>query len=188
MSRDGTAGFLSAIAAGSSSPVLLFEAEFASGWLRLWTGIGPISWNSYTWTGAGNLVGVSPMTETADLRAVGITISLSGMPSALISTALGQSRQGKIGRVYLGFLNSSGAIVADPYLSFEGRLDVPTIADQGDSCTISISYESRLIDLDRPRERRYTGEDQRMDHPEDRGFDNVASLQDASIVWGRDYG
>lgn len=186
MSRSGTAGFLSEIAAGSSSPVLLFEAEFSSGWLRLWTGIGPITWNTYTWTGAGNLIGVSPVQETADLRAVGITVSLSGMPSSLISVALAQARQGKIGRVYLGFLNSSGAIVADPYLSFEGRLDVPEIADSGDDCTISISYESRLIDLDRPRERRYTGEDQRIDYPEDRGFDNVATLQDTPVVWGRE--
>lgn len=185
MTRDLTANVLAQLASGTVSPVHFFEAEFVTGWLRLWTGTGPISWNGQTWTGAGNLVGVSSITETADSRAVGITISLSGLPTSLISLALSEARQGKIGRVYLGFIDSAGAVVADPYKSFEGRLDVPEIADEGETCTISISYESRLIDLERSRERRYTGEDQRLDYPEDRGFDNVAALQDAVVLWGR---
>lgn len=184
-SRELSVNVLAELAAGKFSPVHLFEAEFVTGWLRLWTGLGPIAWNGQTWTGAGNLVGVSAITETSDSRAVGITISLSGMPSSLIALALTEARQGKIGRVYLGFINAAGAVIADPYKSFEGRLDVPEIADQGDTCTISISYESRLIDLERPRERRYTGEDQRLDYPTDRGFDNVPGLQDAVILWGR---
>lgn len=185
MSRDLSAGVLAQLDAGAFRPVLFFEAEFASGTLRLWSGVGSVTWNAQTWTGAGQLIGISSITETTDARAVGVTISLSGMPTSLIAVALSEARQGKLGRVYLGFLNASGAVIADPYKSFEGRLDVPEISDQGDSCTIAISYESRLIDLERPRERRYTAEDQKIDYPDDRGFDNVASLQDAVIMWGR---
>jgi hypothetical protein len=50
---------------------------------------------------------------------------------------------------------------------------------------VSISYESRLIDLERSRESRYTNEDQQRAFPGDRGFEFVPSLQDLSLTWGR---
>lgn len=184
MSRDLSSGALAEVTADSCAPVLFYEGEFSGGTVRLWTGVGSVSWNAQTWTGAGSLLAVSGITETVDLRAVGITVSLSGMPSSLISIALAQANQGLPGRVYLGFLTDAGAIVADPYLSFSGRLDVPEISDDGETCTISISYESRLIDLERPRARRYTAADQKARHPTDLGFDNVPGLQDAVIIWG----
>jgi hypothetical protein len=75
-------------------------------------------------------------------------------------------------------------IIADPFKCFEGRFDVPDIVDEGARATISARYESRLIDLDRVRARRYTDEDQKLDYPTDKGFEYVPSLQDAQIPWG----
>lgn len=86
---------------------------------------------------------------------------------------------------FLGVLNDSGAVVSDPYLLFSGRMDLMNIDDGGETCIISISAESRLIDLDRTRERRYTSEDQKIDFPNDKGLEFVADLQDKEIVWGR---
>lgn len=74
-------------------------------------------------------------------------------------------------------------IVADPYLAFVGRLDVPVIDDAGASCVISMQYESRLIDLQRTRERRWTHEDQQIDFPGDLGFEYVTSLPDQVLIW-----
>lgn len=185
MSRDLTVAAQAALAAGNVQPIVLYEGEFSAGTLRLWTGLGTVSWNGQNWLGAGQLLGMSSIQETTEVRAAGVTVSLSGMPGTLISLVLAQARQGKAGRVYLGLLDSAGAIIADPYQAFVGRLDVPEIVDAGEVCTISISYESRLIDLERPRERRYTAEDQGIDYPLDRGFDYVPALQDAVIVWGR---
>lgn len=184
MARDLTASVITQLQAASVEVGILFEGEFASGWVRLWSGIGTLSWDSKTWTGTGNLLGISGIDETAEVRASGMTVSLSGVPSDLLSAALGDARSGRIGRVYLAFF-SGGSIVADPILQFEGRLDVPAIEDGPETATISISYESELIDLERARERRYTPEDQQIDFPGDLGFDYVASLQDAQITWGR---
>jgi hypothetical protein len=184
MARDLTASVITQLQAASVEVGILFEGEFASGWVRLWSGIGTLSWDSKTWTGTGNLLGISGIDETAEVRASGMTVSLSGVPSDLLSAALGDARSGRIGRVYLAFF-SGGSIVADPILQFEGRLDVPAIEDGPETATISISYESELIDLERARERRYTPEDQAIDFPGDLGFDYVASLQEAQITWGR---
>lgn len=184
MARDLTASVITQLQSASVTVGILFEGEFASGWVRLWSGIGTLSWDSKTWTGTGNLLGISGIDETAEVRASGMTVSLSGVPSDLLSAALGDARSGRIGRVYLAFFSGS-SIVADPILQFEGRLDVPAIEDGPETATISISYESELIDLERARERRYTPEDQQIDFPGDLGFDYVASLQDAQITWGR---
>ena len=184
MARDLTAGVITQLQAASVEVGVLFEGEFASGWVRFWSGVGTLSWDGKSWSGVGTLLGISGIDETNEIRASGLTVSLSGVPSDLLSAALGDARSGKTGRVYLAFF-SSGSIVADPILQFEGRLDVPAIEDGPDTATISISYESELIDLERARERRYTPEDQAIDFPGDLGFDYVAALQDAQITWGR---
>jgi hypothetical protein len=185
MSRDITSGLNTELTSSVLRPVLFYEGEFSSGFLRLWSGIGTMTWDSKDWTGAGYLLGLSPIEETGDVRASGMSISLSGMPSSLIATALSEARQGKPGKVWVGALDATGAVVADPNLHFWGRLDVPAIDEQGDTCTITVTYESRLISLGRSRERRYTLEDQKIDFPEDKAFEFVESLQDATITWGR---
>lgn len=394
--RNLTAGMLAAIAAGTVRPAVLYEGVFVSGgsdaYLRLWTGVGDLVWNSVTWTGGGQLLAISPLEEAAEVRAVGFSVTLSGMPSSLIANALVNARQGKPGKLYLAlfvvepylslpgisgnyastpdsaavdfsvaidiavdaqlddwadadyqvlaakddlvtrgwifftdagtgrlvlfvmdatltpvsaistvatgfaagsrhwvravfepavsqvrfYASSEGAqwaqlgaavavgsasprntthavtvgaasggsypatgriyaaifsgtvggapaarlqpghftaagtgvsatgevwtlqtsggtparivgqadLVADPYQLDGGRLDFTVIEDAGDTCTIAAQYESRLVDLERPRERRYTAEDQKIDYPADLGFDYVPSLQETELIWG----
>jgi hypothetical protein len=171
------------VQAGTLRPVIFYEGEFASGTLRLWSGLGSISWNGQSWQGAGNLLSISAVTETADVRAAPMTVMLSGNVSALIATALAEARLGKPGKVWLGATNEAGAIIVDPYLAFSGRLNVPKIEDAGEQCAISITYESRLIDLQRARARRWSDEDQQIDFPGDLGFEYVSGLPEQVIEW-----
>lgn len=76
-------------------------------------------------------------------------------------------------------------MIDDPILMFEGKLDVPSIQEGGDTSTITLSYESRLIDLQRSRESRYTNEDQQRAFAGDLGCEFVASLQEKQITWGK---
>jgi hypothetical protein len=64
-------------------------------------------------------------------------------------------------------------------------MDTMGIEDSGDTANIGLTAESRLIDLERSRERRYTSEDQKIDYPNDKGLEFIADLQDKEIVWGR---
>jgi hypothetical protein len=82
-------------------------------------------------------------------------------------------------------MNTSNQVIVDPYLAFEGRLDIPSIQEDGDNSIITISYESRLIDLERSREIRYTHEEQTRLFPGDLGFEYVASMQEKEVLWGR---
>ena len=114
MARDLTASVITQLQSASVEVGILFEGEFASGWVRLWSGIGTLSWDSKTWTGTGNLLGISGIDETAEVRAAGLTVSLSGVPSDLLSAALGDARSGRIGRVYGGAVQGFGDEMVAP--------------------------------------------------------------------------
>ena len=184
MSRDLSGAVVSEITAAELQPFLLFEGDFIGGTVRAWSGIGDLSWDSKNWTGTGNLLTVSAVQENADTVASGATVTLTGVPVELISLALSSVRQGGAGRIYLGFL-SAGAVVADPVLVFEGKLDVPVIEEDAETASIAIAYESRLIDLQKPRESRYTDQDQQRIYPGDLGMSFVPSLQEKTLAWGR---
>lgn len=162
-----------------------FEGEFATGPVRLWTGYGERSWDGKTWLGAGALLAVGAIEETNGVVANGLTVSLSGIPLDMIALAINEARQGAAGRIWVGFCDEQWALVGAPELLFAGLLDVPQIEESGDTATISISYESQLIDLQRPREWRYTHESQQQISPGDRGFEFVTSIQDIDLKWGR---
>lgn len=184
MSRGLSAGMLSQIGSASVTPILFFYGEFASGNVRMWSGIGDLSWDSQTWLGAGSLVQVSNIEESAEIKATGIVVTFNGIPADLLSLVLSDVRQGALGKVWLGFL-ASGSVVATPWLIFEGRIDTPVISEDAESCSIAITYESRLIDLSRPRSSRYTDQDQKREFPGDLGMEFVLALQDKDIPWGR---
>lgn len=184
MSRTITAAVVVELASGQVRPAIFFEAQFPSGFLRLWSGLGDITWNGSVWTGAGNLMGIGAIEESADVVATGTTISLSGIPTDLVSLCLSDARQGMPGKVWIGFMTAAMAVIADPILAFAGRLDVPSIMDGAERCEIQITYESRLIDLNRAREWRYTHESQQQFSAGDRGFEYVSALQDKEVRWG----
>jgi hypothetical protein len=138
-----------------------------------------------TWQGAGSLGTISPMTESADVKANGVTIAFSGIPSADIARVLNEVRQGYPVKIWFGCLDSAGNVIADPYQAFGGRMDVPAIDEGATTSTISISVENRLIDLQKPRERRYTHEDQQISYAGDLGFQYVPQIQDWNGTWGK---
>ncbi len=184
-SRTISAGLSTALQADRVYPLLLAEMIFDSGDLRLWNGVGDLTALGETWTGTGLMLSISPMEETTEIRATGVNIALSGIPSALVSIALAEDYQGRAASVYIGALDaSSGAVVTDPIKGFSGLIDTMPIDDSGETATIVVAVESRLIRLEDAARRRYTAQDQRVDYPNDTGLDHVTAIQSVQIVWG----
>lgn len=183
MSRNLTNLVIAEVEATQLEPFLMFKGDFVDGEIHIWSGYGDIDWNGQTWTGAGTLLSVSNVMEDNEISAKGITVTMNGIPQEIISLILADCRQGADGLIYLGFL-SSGLVVNNPILIFEGKLDVPVIDEGAETSSISITYESRLIDLLRTRESRFTDEDQKRAFAGDLGCEFVVSLQDKNIKWG----
>ncbi len=186
MVRSLTAGMVTEVTAATLRPILLVKLAFDSGDLNLWTGVGDLVFSGDTYTGAGDLLAFSPIEEGVALKAVGLTGALSGIPSAIISTALAEDYMGRPVTVWFGALTAAGALVADPEPIFGGLIDSMPIEDAGETAIIQIQAENRLARLEEAPGRRYTPEDQAIEYAGDKGLDFVVALNDGrEIVWGR---
>ena len=67
-------------------------------------------------------------------------------------------------------------------------MDTMTIAEAGEYSSITIAVENKLIAFERIKIRRYTAEDQKIDHPTDKGFEFVTAIVEKEIIWGRPTG
>lgn len=181
-----------ATGAGSGSGI----ASESPAELNLWSGVGDLTYDSETYTGVGDLLNISAVTETSDMQASGINVTLTGVKSSLVVIAKDHEYQGRAITVMLGAFDASGDLVADPTVIFAGFMDTMTISESGQTSTISIACENKLIAFERAKVRRYTAEDQKIDYPlklangdpnpnYDAGFEFVTAIQNKDIIWGR---
>lgn len=183
MARELPSALASAVVARVVRVALLAQFDFASETLRMWTGQADTNWDGHTWTGAGDLGGITPVDETTEIGASGLTFTLSGIPSNLVTLALEDHYRGRQCRLWLACLTEAGAVEAAVRI-FGGRMDVMSIEDSGETSTIAIQAESRLVDLMRARDARYTDATQKRLFPGDLGCEYVAALAEKPLPWG----
>lgn len=185
MSRDLTVAMADGLGAPTVAPVLLFELEFSTV-QYLWTGVGVLPWNGHDYLGLGKFIELSPVEETDKIEARGFSIKLSGARPEDIALALTELQTRKPGLVRFGLMDGAGALVASPKVWSRGRLDIGEV-DDSDTANplIVLQYENELIDLERPREWRYTDEHQKLLHNGDASLRYIASYADKVIYWGR---
>jgi hypothetical protein len=183
MARDLPVAVASAITQPVVPLAFFAELQFASGTVRMWSGFGTKSWNGQNWSGAGDFGGLSPVDESTEVRAAGLAFTLSGIPSNSIALALGDSYRGRPCKLWMAILDDAEAIVGAHQI-FAGRMDVMKIDDTGETATISVQAESRLVDLRRPRSLRYTDAEQQRLFAGDVGLEYVAKLAEKPLFWG----
>ena len=189
MSRTITSAFNTAITSKVVQPIVGIELEISDGTLRFWNGYGNITMtaggSSKVFTGAGDFLGISPISESSTLQMQGINILLTGIKSSLISSILSAQYTNRDATLYMGLFNTSGSVIGDVYTLFKGKMDVCNITENGETSNISLNVESRLIVFELPKERLYTLEDQQIDFSSDLGFEFIPELQDKEITWGK---
>lgn len=181
MSRTVPPALLAALAQPTVRPFHAVECLFDSGPIRLWTGVGERTIAGEVYAGAGTLMMVGGLEETADVTPRQATITLSALPAEVLALALAEAFQRRLCRIRFGVVD-----VPDTVLVFEGLMNTMPIADGADTATIGLTIDSRLIELDQaPSHLRYTAESQRARYPGDTFFDFVADIQDRDFVLGR---
>ena len=185
MSRSLTSAMESAVTADLVRPITLVQCAFDTGNLNLWSGIGDLTVSGVDYVGAGSLLSIGEIAETSELSANGITVTLSGVTSPLLSKARDEDYQGRELKVLLGAMDAVNGVISNPVVVFSGFMDTMVINDGGETSTIQVTVENRLIEFERTRVRRYTAEDQKIDFPTDKGLEVGAEMEEKEIVWGR---
>jgi len=137
------------------------------------------------YVGAGDLLSISEIAESADLTANGASVTLTGLKTSLIQTARDEDYQGRKMTIALGAMNETADVIATPAIMFTGFMDVMTINDGGEYSTINVTCENKLIAFERSNRRRNTDGDQRIDYPADEGFSFVTAIQEKDFYWGQ---
>ena len=166
--------------------VFAVKLQFDTETIRLHTGAGELTIDSETYEGAGTLLSIGDIEDSADLASNGVTFSLSGMDADVLGYALTENYQNRLVTMKFGFLSGGTDHVIGSMDLYVGRMtQINIIDDPIGGSVISVQTESRLIDLRRPSNYRYTKESQNYLYPNDTALDDVASIQDIRLQWGR---
>ena len=185
MSRDLTTIVQNALDDNTVYPFFAVDLLFDDNEeLYLWTGIGEQEINGNVYIGTGNLLNISSVEESSEISAKGATLTLSGVPSELLSLALSTPYQGRKCNLYFGVMGDKTSYAE----LFSGYMDQMNIEESGETCTIQLTVENKLVDLERARVARYTSAYQKSVYPSDRGLDFVESLQTKELTWRRKSG
>lgn len=187
MSRSIGSTFGTQLTSGSLRPFYAVKMNFTSGALLLATTYSDLVIGGNTYLGTGNILNISPITETSDTRATGVEIVLSGLDTSILSAGLTEDTQGMVVEIYFGVMTTTSnadAIVDTPYQIFSGFIDSMVLEESGELSTLTFTVENKLVTLERPIDRRYTDQDQQNLFTGDKGCEFVTSLQDKSVAWG----
>ena len=115
----------------------------------------------------------------------GITLELIGADSASIALALDDADevQGAPVTIRTALLDSSTYQILDAPIDWVGTCDRMSIAEDGETCNISVSAESSAVQLLRGNASTYTDADQQALYAGDRAFEYVVDQADKRDVW-----
>ena len=171
--------------AAAQTAVRMFVAvslDFSSGFVRAHDGMGTITFGGYDYLGIGRFGGIEPVTEEVNLIARPLRLTLSGIDTTLLNSALTEVYQNRACVVYVGFVTEDNALVGTPETVWEGKMDQMTVSFGEGSGAIDLNCEHRLRRA--PRIARYTDADQNLAYAGDRFFDLIGKIPGFRGTWG----
>ena len=162
---------------GFSTPVNFTDCSFPL--------TSSISGSSVTYTSSDFMIGVSDFTEEIDVTKSSLTISLSGADQTFISTVLNENVTNDEVTIFRGLLDSSNAIIADPFLLYKGNIENFAIQETTKSSFVNITVVSHWADFEKKNGRKTNNTSQQRFFSTDVGMD-FSSETVLDIRWGRD--
>lgn len=185
MSRELNSTITNAITSDSLQVFFAVDLLFDSpNELYFWTGYGTKTINGTDYVGSGDVMTISSVGETSEVSAKGVTLNFSGIDDSngsLFQAALTEAYQRRVCKIYFGISGSESDMIE----IFTGYMDMLDINQSGQGVDIQLTVESKLVDLERPRWRKYTDAYQKSAYPGDEGMQYVASLTNSKLPWGK---
>ncbi len=159
------------------------------GAVRLLDGNSEVTWSQGTFRGVdatwGTLENIEAIGDGLDEQAPTLSMTLFPDASADVATICNPALQGSRTRIWLGALNlTTKAVVADPYLMFDGAVDIPTvISDEGARAVdfeVASQFEKLFMDDEGSRLNPNNHKDV---WPGETGLDQITGIV-RQVIWG----
>tara|TARA_R110000796_G_scaffold27008_6_gene74648 strand:+ start:3222 stop:3809 length:588 start_codon:yes stop_codon:yes gene_type:complete len=190
MARTINANGVTNITGGDVYPIYMVALNFSTP-VYVHSDVGTISHTppflggNVDYIGVGDLGSVSAIPETTQIQANIINLTLSGINTNTISTAIQTDYQGKDCSIEIALRDTlaNGGAILDTIVVFSGFIDNMTL-NIGATATIRVNAVDKLVRFDKASNRRYNHADQRKEYPDDDAFIYQDSLKEQLLVWG----
>lgn len=143
-----------------------------------------IDYSSNTYTSSSYLLSMGTVEESSDVRVGTVAIDLSSVSQAFTSIFLTYPYIGKQVIIRRAFLDSTGSIIGDPVIIYDGRIDGFDMTESDQDSTITVTVSSHWSDFEKKAGRYTNTSSQELFFTGDKGFEFAAnSVKD--LKWGR---
>lgn len=186
--RGSTTAFQNEIVKDQSHPLHLVEVYLDSATYYVTDNFRDITYSSNTYTALGFFLNFDTIEESASISASKITLGLSGVDQQYTNLFLTENYVDRRVVIRKAFIDTSNALIADPVIIFDGRMDNPIITEDTDSglATIGVTVSNQFVDFEKTPGRYTNHENQQLYYPGDKGF-IYASQIIKDIVWGQEF-
>jgi len=165
------------ITIGFSTPVNITDCSFSL--------TSSVSGSSVTYIASDFIMDISDFSEQTELSKSSLNLSLSGADQTFISTVLNENITNDTVDIYRGFLDSSNALISDPFLFYKGQIDGFTIGETDTASTVTLGVVSHWADFEKRNGRKTNNTSQQRFFNTDVGMD-FSSENVLDIKWGRE--
>ena len=185
MDRGSTGAFQTEIVKSANKPFHLVKLSFDDVSYFLSDAYIPVTYDSDTYTPTGSFLAFSDIVETNEANIETISISLSGVDTTYVNLFLTGGYLDRTVQIYKAFLDNNDALVSDPLLIFDGRLNNPVIKEDVDAgtSTIAVQASSLFVDFDKINTRFTNNESQQSFFAGDTGM-RYSSVIVKELNWG----
>ena len=141
-----------------------------------------INYGGHDWLGAGTLGGVDEISESTG-ETPSIKLSLSGVPSDMLSLALEEPVRNKGVTISLALLDPTTNAVEDVFTLWTGLLDTMSITQSGETGVVTVTAEPMALEFARPKPFRYTNEEQDAVSSGDTSLQYIISQAQHPDIW-----
>jgi hypothetical protein len=146
------------------------------------TGFGNITYDGNTYTGVGNLGGITNARESEALGPMSLNMTLDGITSDYITEALDSGNLYDVVTVYEGYRADDGTLVDDPWIVWKGWFEYAAIS-LGTESSIAVTCQHDLSELSEKKGDRYSDEDQQSKYSGDVGLEFTSSVMNTKLIW-----
>ena len=163
-------------------PVYLVRIDLPDGVLRINSHLIELPFNGEIYRPVGGAGKIGNVKEDGYIKPHQLTLTLSALDPALLSTALNADYIGCEVKIYFGALDENYHLVAAG-LRFRGRITSMPL-QYGKDNKLEVKVSSRFEDWKRVRNSRYTDADQQARHPGDKFCEFAPLMVEKKINWG----
>lgn len=164
--------------------------DFPSGLWGFWSGEGPLAFQGVTYVGAGSLLSLADLRQSAELAAIKVSLQLRAIPNTdltpdVLATIEQEQYHQRPVTLMTAFLDPDSGALLSVEVWMRGLVDRMVHTDEDDGASLECQVETRTRDITKSGYRKRSDGDQRLLDPTDDGLVHVATVHDETVYFGR---